>query len=239
MLNKSRLQNKSNKAFKKNSKQISLICPTKNNLTKIKSLARKLKKLAKNENSYELVIVIDDNDLSYTNLNADKLNICICKSRPKKNISQLLKTRIKNSCGKVIMFMNDDVTPKTKNWDNIILQLANRYQDEIFLIHCNDGYFKESLCIFPIISRKLINLCPKVLLSKYKKYRIDDGIFHIFNMLTYAGFYREHYIDSLVFEHNHFSLTKNNASYKPIESIHKIDSVVFHQQKKQRIAYVK
>ena len=219
--------------------KLSIICPTKNNLDEAIRLAEKLKDLAKSKDSYEIILVVDTNDKSYRKIDKQKLNIRICKCAPKKTNSERVITGINHSNGQVIMLLNDDVTPKTQFWDEIILKTAEKHADQIYLVHCNDGYFKQSLSIFPIFSRKFYDLSQNIFCRSYKKYRLDDSIFHVFNMLTYLGYNREYYIDSLIFKHNHFSITKENHEYRPIEKVHLHDTNIFINNKKQRLKAVK
>ena len=132
--------------------------------------------------------------------------------------------------GKYIMLLNDDVIVRTHGWDEKILAAFKTYADEIVLVHVNDKIFEEKLCTFPFLSRGYCELAAGICPSDYLRYRIDDHIYNVFNLLAVLGKIRILYLPEVVFEHTNFVLNSNNgAEYRPDERIHAIDTKRFHE----------
>jgi hypothetical protein len=105
------------------------------------------------------------------------------------------------SSGRYFMLLNDDVVARTKSWDRIILSCLNRYPDGIILVHTNDNLFREVLCTFPIVSRTFCELVGGICPLDYIRYRIDDHIEDLFNLLWVLGERRTIYLPDVHFEH--------------------------------------
>jgi len=52
---------------------------------------------------------------------------------------------------------------------------------------CERYNFKDNLCIFPFVSRKFYEFTNGVCREEYRRYRIDDHIYHVFNLLALLG----------------------------------------------------
>src|SRR5262249_17654214 len=68
-------------------------------------------------------------------------------------------------------------------------------------------------------------ICP----PGYVRYRIDDHIYNVFNLLAVLGKIRILYLSDVIFEHTNFVLNAGNgAEYRPDQKIHEIDTGLFN-----------
>jgi hypothetical protein len=105
------------------------------------------------------------------------------------------------STGRYVMLLNDDVIVRTRGWDEIIRGSFTEFPDGIALIHVNDTLMKTHLCTFPVVSRVFCELAGGICPREYVRYRIDDHIEDIFNLLAVLGERRTVYLPGVVFEH--------------------------------------
>ena len=155
----------------------------------------------------EIILAVDHDDEASLNISDDRLRVKKVVLRERLTMGALNNACFDASSGRYVMIMNDDVILRTKNWDQTVRNIFAGYGDEIGLVHVNDLLFKEKLCTFPILSRRAclaIGLCPE----KYRRYKIDDHIYDIYNMLAFMGHKRIAYLPDVVFEHeNHEAST--------------------------------
>src|SRR5947208_11436995 len=64
--------------------------------------------------------------------------------------------------------------------------------------------FRDSLCTFPFVSRTYCELAGGVCPTGYRRYRIDDHVVNVFNLLGLLGERRIVYLPEVIFEHFHF-----------------------------------
>ena len=107
--------------------------------------------------------------------------------------------------GDCLMLMNDDVVVRTQGWDERVLTAFNGFPDEVVLVHLNDGTFKERLCVFPFVTRAYAELAGGICPADYVRYRIDDHIYNVFNLLAHLNERRILYLPDVVFEHRNYS----------------------------------
>jgi hypothetical protein len=99
------------------------------------------------------------------------------------------------------MLLNDDVVIRTPGWDELVLPWLRGYPDGIVLVHVNDTLIRHHLCTFPLVSRIFCELAGGICPAEYHRYRIDDHIFDIFNLLALLGERRTIYLPEVLFEH--------------------------------------
>jgi hypothetical protein len=112
------------------------------------------------------------------------------------------------SVGAFVMLLNDDVVVQTRGWDAVLLRAASRFPDQIVLVHVNDTLMREHLCTFPLLSRRFCEIVGGICPTTYRRYRIDDHIEDIFNLLAALGERRTVYLPDVIFEHR-------NAAERP------------------------
>src|SRR5439155_5169609 len=78
------------------------------------------------------------------------------------------------------------------------------FLDEILLVHVNDTVLQKAQCAFPVVSRRFCELVGGICPCEYKRYRIDDHIEDIFNVLSVLGQGRTLYLPEVIFEHLNF-----------------------------------
>ena len=82
---------------------------------------------------------------------------------------------------------------------------------------------------------RMNGICPE----GYRRYRIDDHIYNIFNLLSVLGHNRILYLPDVVFEHHNFvTTTAGDVEYQPDPAIHAIDTELFDSllEDRKRIA---
>jgi len=160
----------------------------------------------------EVILVIDDDDELSKGISDDRINFKLVVVPRGLTMGGLNLACYRESSGRYIMLMNDDVILRTPAWDKTVLSTFERFTDDIALVHVNDLLFRERLCTFPFVSRtacEMIGLCPEV----YRRYKIDDHIYEIYSMLAHLGHKRIIYLPDVVFEHeNHATEAGPNAS---------------------------
>jgi hypothetical protein len=126
------------------------------------------------------------------------------------------------------MLLNDDVVARTRSWDRRVLARCREYPDGIVLVHTNDGLFGDVLCTFPIVSRTFCTLAGGICPPAYVRYRIDDHIEDVFNLLGVLGETRTVYLPGVVFEHCKVcDPAANGQRYRPDETILALDAPQF------------
>lgn len=139
------------------------------------------------------------------------------------------------SAGDWIMLLNDDVLVKTHHWDTKIRSITENFPDGIVLIHVNDLLFEEKLCTFPLVSRIFCDFSGGICPEGYLRYRIDDHIYNVFDLLGTLGHRRIYYLPDVVFEHLNRALGATGPeAYKPNEKIHKVDTALFEKLHEER-----
>ncbi len=107
------------------------------------------------------------------------------------------------SIGDFIMLLNDDVTLRTAGWDATVSDCFRRFPDPFVLVHVNDTLMREHLCTFPLTSRAFYELTGGACAPpEYRRYRIDDHVEDVFNLLAVLGERRVLYLPDVVFEHD-------------------------------------
>jgi hypothetical protein len=72
------------------------------------------------------------------------------------------------------------------------------------LVHVNDTLMQTALCTFPVVSRTFCAMAGGICPREYARYRIDDHIEDVFNLLGVLGEKRSIYVPEVVFEHGNF-----------------------------------
>ena len=105
------------------------------------------------------------------------------------------------SAGDYVMLLNDDVIARTPGWDATALACFRRFPDPVVLVHVNDTLFRDRLCTFPLTTRAFCERAGGICPPEYIRYRIDDHIEDVFNLLAVLGRRRTVYLPDVVFQH--------------------------------------
>src|SRR5262249_3812175 len=120
------------------------------------------------------------------------------------------------------------VTARTRHWDRKMARCLRWYADGIVLVHVNDTVFHDQLCTFPVVSRIFCILAGGICPRTYLRYRIDDHIEDVFNLLAVLAECRTLYLPDVVFEHRNFVENIHGLrQYFSIESILALDAPRF------------
>jgi hypothetical protein len=152
----------------------------------------------------EIVLVVDADDAESIAFTFPGLPLTRVVVRPGLTMGALNTAGYEASAGKYLMLLNDDVLARTAGWDRAICRCFHDFPDQILLVHCNDLIFEDKLCTFPVVSRRFCDLASGICPPVYQRYRIDDHIEDIFNLLALLGERRTIYLPGVVFEHLHF-----------------------------------
>jgi hypothetical protein len=194
----------------------SLIVPTRQRTAQLQRLLQSLAATTANPRALEIVLVVDADDTESVAFQFDRLHVERVVVEPGLTMGALNRAGYEASSGNYLMLLNDDVIARTRRWDRKVLACFKKSPDEIVLVHTNDTLFCDGMCTFPIVSRTFCELAGGICPSTYVRYRIDDHIEDIFNLLGVLGERRTVYLPEVVFEHDKFiAQPKGGRAYVP------------------------
>ena len=207
----------------------SIIVPTRDRPDGLRCLLDSFRATTAHPGSLEVILVIDADDSKTMGFVYEEIPLKRVVVEPGLNMGALNMAGYEAATGDYLMLLNDDVIVRTGGWDEKVLTAFKTFADGIVLVHVNDKIFEEKLCTFPFLSRSYCELANGICPSEYVRYRIDDHIYNVFNLLAVLEKIRILYLPDVVFEHTNYVLTAGgNAEYRPDEKIHEIDSKRFH-----------
>jgi hypothetical protein len=180
---------------------LSLIVPTRGRPAPLGRVLDSVAATASHPEQIEVVLVIDDDDPSSHSVSHPKLAVKSVVGPPGRTMGTLNATGYAAARGEYVMLLNDDVVARTRGWDATVLRCFRRFPDPVALIHVNDTLIRDYLCTFPILSRAYCDLIGGICPVEYRRYRIDDHIEDVFNLLAVLGERRAVYLPDVVFEH--------------------------------------
>jgi glycosyltransferase involved in cell wall biosynthesis len=198
---------------------LSLIVPTRNRTEKLGRMLHSLVRTAADPNTIEVVLVVNADDRASRDFRFDGLAVRRVEVAPGLSMGALNMAGYEAAAGKYLMLLNDDVIVRTPRWDRKILSCLRGFPDGIVLVHVNDKLFGEQLCTFPIVSRVFCELADGICPRSYLRYRIDDHIEDVFNLLWVLGERRTVYLADVVFEHLRYVEREGGRAYVPEEAL--------------------
>jgi Glycosyl transferase family 2 len=180
---------------------LSLIVPTRGRPDQLHRMLASVAATVRQPERIEIVLVVDDDDPFDPINSLPELNIKSVVGPPGRTMGALNHAGYEASRGEYVMLLNDDVVIRTRGWDRTTLKCFRRFPDPIALIHVNDTLMRDYLCTFPILSRAYCELIGGICPTEYERYRIDDHIEDVFNILAFLGVRRAVYLPDVVFEH--------------------------------------
>jgi glycosyltransferase involved in cell wall biosynthesis len=206
----------------------SLIVPTRQRITQLRSFLDSLAATAAHPSAIEVVLVVDADDRDSIEFCHEGLPLSHVVVAPGQTMGRLNMAGYEASSGEYLMLLNDDVLARTPGWDDKILARCRRFPDGVFLIHANDTLMGKNLCTFPIVSRVWCELAGGVCPREYIRYRIDDHIEDVFNLLGVLGQRRTIYLPDVVFEHlNCIELPDGPREYHSDPDVLALDAPLF------------
>ena len=142
--------------------KISIILPTKNNITSLSRCLETLEKKTYNGKNLEVLLGVNDDDHKtirfIENLKEFKFEIKKILIEKNKNYFDLaeIKTEIaKKSSGELFFTYSDDDEMLTEYWDKILIEKINKLpQDKIYLLFPSHNQINSDIPLEIIISRK-------------------------------------------------------------------------------------
>jgi glycosyltransferase involved in cell wall biosynthesis len=181
--------------------KLSLIVPTRNRSGPLRRFLDSVARTASRPGNIEVVLVIDHDDHESAVVGHSTLTIKHVIVPPGLTMGSLNMEGYRASAGQYLMLLNDDVVARTPRWDEQALACMRRFPDGIALVHVNDILLREHLCTFPLLPRTFCELAGGICPREYVRYRIDDHIEDVFNLLAFLGHPRTVYLPDVVFEH--------------------------------------
>jgi GT2 family glycosyltransferase len=179
----------------------SLIVPTRQRVAQLRQLLASLAETAARPERLEVILIVDEDDPASQEVRYGGLNVRPVVVPPGLTMGALNATGYEASTGRYLMLLNDDVVARTPGWDDRMLACFRACPDEILLVHVNDLIFRDELCTFPAVSRRFCELAGGICPREYVRYRIDDHIGDVFNLLAVLGERRTFYLPDVFFEH--------------------------------------
>ena len=208
----------------------SIIVPTRGRPAELRRFLDSVKATTARLDTIEVILVIDADDKGTVELNYGEFPLKPIVVEPGLPMGALNMTGYEAAAGDYIMLLNDDVIVRTEHWDKKALAAFKSFTDGIVLVHVNDRIFEEKLCTFPFLSRIYCEIAGGICPKDYVRYRIDDHIYNVFNLLAVMGKLRILYLPDVIFEHTNYVLNGfRSPEYRPVGRIHQIDTKRFDE----------
>ena len=205
----------------------SFIVPTRGRPEGLLRLCDSIRTTTRRLDEIEIVLVVDSDDGDARGFEYPGLNIRIVEGPPGRTMGALNMAGYRAATGRYLMLMNDDVVIRTPAWDDQVLEVFECYPDGIVLVHINETIFRETLCTFPLLTRAFCELAGGICSEGYLRYRIDDHIHNVFDLLTLLGHRRRIFLPGVVFQHLNLTETEGGHAYVVNPEIHAIDTLRF------------
>ena len=190
-----------------------------------------LKETTHHPDSIEVILVTDSDDREMANFSYFGLQLQRLEISPGRTMGELNMAGYAVATGEYIFLLNDDVIARTTGWDSMIAEALKSFPDGVVMIHVNDKLFHDSLCTFPLLPRSLCEVMGGICRTEYIRYRIDDHIHNVFDLLALLGHRRIIYMEEVVFEHlNRLTGADGTSRYVPNEAIQARDTIFFDNQ---------
>jgi glycosyltransferase involved in cell wall biosynthesis len=207
---------------------LSLIVPTRRRPAPLRRFLDSVARTARHPQSLEIVLVVDADDPQSAAVGHGALALRHVVVPPGRTMGALNVAGYEASVGEYVMLLNDDVVAHTRGWDEAVLRCCRRFPDGIVLVHVNDTLVRHHLCTFPLVSRTFCELAGGVCPREYRRYRIDDHIEDVFNLLAALGERRTVYLPDVVFEHvNAVEHPEAGRVYRPDPDVLALDAPRF------------
>jgi GT2 family glycosyltransferase len=207
----------------------SLIVPTRCRTAQLRRLLDSVRNTTSDLEQVEVVLVVDSDDEESQGFRYDAAALKSVVVPPGLTMGALNMAGYRAASGRYLMLLNDDVVLRTPGWDRQVFQVFRDVPDGMALVHVNDLVFQDTLCIFPFLTREFCSLAGGICEEGYQRYRIDDHIHNIFDLVSILGHNRRMYLPGIIFEHTNVGQTETGAPvYVPDPELHDVDTKLFH-----------
>lgn len=118
---------------------ISLLLPTRGRPTNLERFYKSAFDLASFPNELEMVVYVDNDDLSYDSL-LPKLKNTVSVRGDRIVLSQMWNKCYEASKGSICALMGDDIIFRTQGWDLLVRETFERFDDRIAYVYGRDGF---------------------------------------------------------------------------------------------------
>tara|TARA_R110002012_G_scaffold43964_3_gene118555 strand:+ start:1079 stop:1774 length:696 start_codon:yes stop_codon:yes gene_type:complete len=138
--------------------KISLLCPTRKRPSFMKELWESAHSNAAFKEDIELIFYIDSDD-------SESIEMCktlgtnvhaIIDERGDGNLSVMWNRCYEKSSADIVMHCGDDIRFRTLNWDKIVIDEFDKYDDKIVLIYGNDGIREDDLATHSFLHKNWV-----------------------------------------------------------------------------------
>ncbi len=207
----------------------SLIVPTRHRTEQLRRLLDSIVATTRDLGQLEVVLVMDEDDEESIQFRFDGLALKRVTVPSGLTMGALTLSGYRVATGQRLMLLNDDVVVQTPGWDEQVLAAFRSFPDQVVLINVNDLLFRDTLCTFPFLTREFCLLMDGICPPGYIRYRIDDHIHNIFDLLSLLGHHRRIFLPEVIFAHMNVGKPEEQGSarYVPDPATHEVDSRLF------------
>lgn len=192
---------------------ISILVPTRKRPQNITRLVDSIVATVSNIQNVELLIYIDDDDFdSIPAISEAALRMNVNAVQGNRLIgSQMYNELAKLATGDIFMFAADDIVFRTQNWDSIVQNKFNEYEDKILFIYGEDGFQHGRIGTHGFIHKYWTELVGYVLPPRLASAYTDEWITNLAERVN-----RKFYLPELIVEHLHPAVGKaiTDETYK-------------------------
>ena len=192
--------------------KIGLLVPSRERLNLKLTLISSIITTVKDINNVNLYFGIDDDDPTKDTALKISQAIPFVKIIPIHNegkfigLSRMWNILASNCTDEIFGYIGDDMIFRTSNWDEKVLEQFNDNNcpnDKIQMVHCNDGFHGEKLCVNAFIHRKYYETVGYFCREEFLINWSDSWLMQMF-----SSFNRIKYIPDMLIEHNHWVFKK-------------------------------
>ncbi len=182
-----------------NNPNITLLVPTRKRHLLLQRMWDSALETAKYPELLELSVYVDDDDIAtQEHLKTMKGNIKITIGK-RITLSDMPNETYKKATSDILTGGGDDVIYRTKNWDEIVMNVFNRYKDKLVLVYPNDLIFGNKLATIFFLHRRWIETLGYYLPPYYS---CDMGDVWMDEVSKLLG--RRIYLSDVIVEHMHY-----------------------------------
>lgn len=186
---------------------ISILLPTRNRPDNVRRLYQSIVNTADDIKDIELCFYVDEDDvisLPVIEELANEINAQCIQGEPAPNVRVpvwFLQNELqKIATGPIYMFSADDIVFRTTNWDKIVKDKFNEFEDKIALVYGPDGFQKGPVpvCTHGFLHKNWIDTVGYLFPSQFNVAFVDQWVTEIAEKLR-----RRFYINEMYIEHVH------------------------------------
>tara|TARA_R110000772_G_C13288618_1_gene437762 strand:+ start:1669 stop:2400 length:732 start_codon:yes stop_codon:yes gene_type:complete len=195
--------------------KISLLCPSRERLNKFITFTSSVFATCKDIDNIELVLGVDSDDSkkeSYKRI-ANNLSFIKYIELPEglfkaEGLSGIWNQMATECTGDLVAMVGDDMIFQTIDWDEKIIEAFKSKQDNIYLVHCNDGMRGPGnkyvnvppLAVNSFVHKDYINTVGRYVQTEIKEIFQDTFLDRLFSSIK-----RKIYYHDIIIKHLHFS----------------------------------